>query len=580
MQSERDAVILQILRQRGTISVADCAAELGCAQMTVRRDLQRLEERGLLRRVHGGATRVLPPAQPIRSRRVRGLLEARAAVVDHSDVLIITPTGATAINLLAERARRASTPCVSEAIRHPGTITQVSIDDYQAGLELGRWVGQYSFSCASDRLHILVIGQDLPNTEARSRGFCEGLRVTRSDSCSFLHVCSDGLRQTARRLANEALSLHAEINVIFGINDDCALGGLDAYRALGMAEAHLLVATCGVEGSNFRHELQSGGPCKVGLAMFPEAVGRACIDAAVCAFNRCPLPERIITPFAIVTAATLEQYYTKNPDTDTWAINWPVVEHLTTASTGYALLMNHHHRAIPAQIGYALVYNTHDWYVHVRRAMDERCRSLGIRLETMDASHDLSQEIVELQGAIGWSAARFVKPGDTIIVNAGLATTALACALHGRTDTTIISNSLAVLVELAEEPGITLLAPGGQVRGANLALSGATAVNAFKQWHANKSFITDLNLSLDLGLSCSSLGGAAMIEAMLGAADEITLLADHTRIGIASLVRIAPIERVHRLITDAGISAHDRQAITERGVQITIAGDRDHETLC
>jgi DeoR family transcriptional regulator of aga operon len=139
---------------------------------------------------------------------------------------------------------------------------------------------------------------------------------------------------------------------------------------------------------------------------------------------------------------------------------------------------------------------------------------------------------------------------------------------------------LAVLVELAEEPGITLLSPGGQVRGANPALSGAVAVNAFKQWHADKAFITGLSLSLDFGLSCSSLGGAAMIEAMLGAADEITLLADHTRIGIASLVRIAPIERVHRLITDAGISAHDRQAITERGVQITIADDRDHETLC
>ena len=383
MQSERDAVILQILRQRGTISVADCAAEFGCAQMTVRRDLQRLEEQGLLRRVHGGATRILQPVQPARLPRVRGLLDARAAVVDHSDVFIITPTGAMTIGLLAERARRAGTPCVSEAIRQPGAVTQVAIDDYQAGLELGRWVGQHTPPCVGDHLHVLVIDQRLPNTEGRSRGFSEGLHATRPDSCSFVRLFGDGLRQTAHRLTSEALSLRPEINVIFGINDDCALGGLDAYRALSLPEEGLLVATCGVEGGSFRRELKSDGPCKVGLAMFPEAVGRACIDAAVCAFNHCPLPERITTPFAVVTAATLDHYYTHEPDTDMWTINWPVVQRLSSASTGYRLLTDHNHRMIPAQIGYALVYNTHEWYSNVRRAMDERCRSLGIRLETI-----------------------------------------------------------------------------------------------------------------------------------------------------------------------------------------------------
>ena len=333
-----------------------------------------------------------------------------------------------------------------------------------------------------------------------------------------------------------------------------------------------MVATCGVEGDCYRQELQRGGPCKVGLAMFPEAVGRACVDAAVCAANRCALPERIITPFAIVTAATLEQYYTHDPDADTWTIQWPVVERLATANPGYALLTNHHHRWVQRR-------SPSQWSTTPMNGM-AACSvpwiaplNLGIRLEIMDVSHDFGQEIDELQGAVGWTAARFVKPGDTIIVNAGLATTAMACALHGRTDTTVISNSLAVVFELAEEPGITLLMPGGQVRGANLALSGESAVNAFKQWHANKAFITDLSLSLDFGLSSASLGGAAVIQAMLGAADEVTLLADHTRIGTASLVSIAPIEKIHRLITDAGISPTtawpSRNAVSRSPLQMT-----------
>ncbi len=46
------------VREDGAVKVSDLVRELGVSDMTVRRDLEILDERGLLEKVHGGATSV------------------------------------------------------------------------------------------------------------------------------------------------------------------------------------------------------------------------------------------------------------------------------------------------------------------------------------------------------------------------------------------------------------------------------------------------------------------------------------------------------------------------------------------
>lgn len=51
----RRAEIAEVLRTRGSISVADIEKQFGVSSMTARRDLADIEARGLARRTHGGA---------------------------------------------------------------------------------------------------------------------------------------------------------------------------------------------------------------------------------------------------------------------------------------------------------------------------------------------------------------------------------------------------------------------------------------------------------------------------------------------------------------------------------------------
>ena len=53
---QRQAFILDRVREDGAVRVADLVRSLGVSDMTVRRDLEVLHERGLLEKVHGGAT--------------------------------------------------------------------------------------------------------------------------------------------------------------------------------------------------------------------------------------------------------------------------------------------------------------------------------------------------------------------------------------------------------------------------------------------------------------------------------------------------------------------------------------------
>lgn len=56
LPAERRSDILTRARERGTVRTTELAAAIGVSEMTIRRDIDRLVDDGLLDRVHGGAT--------------------------------------------------------------------------------------------------------------------------------------------------------------------------------------------------------------------------------------------------------------------------------------------------------------------------------------------------------------------------------------------------------------------------------------------------------------------------------------------------------------------------------------------
>ena len=101
----RHEAILARLTQAGEVAVGPLATELGCAVETIRRDLAELEQRGQIKRVHGGAVQVPPAEQPpiatrqVRDRKVKDAIAAAAAALVPAGAHIWLGAGSTVLAL-------------------------------------------------------------------------------------------------------------------------------------------------------------------------------------------------------------------------------------------------------------------------------------------------------------------------------------------------------------------------------------------------------------------------------------------------------------------------------------------------
>lgn len=103
-QAARMETILALLRQSGDISVETLSKELDVSVVTVRRDLDALEQKGMLRRKHGGAVSIEPLFyEPFKndhsfqahigrfSEEKKRIGRAAAALINRGETIALTP---------------------------------------------------------------------------------------------------------------------------------------------------------------------------------------------------------------------------------------------------------------------------------------------------------------------------------------------------------------------------------------------------------------------------------------------------------------------------------------------------------
>src|SRR3954469_11592129 len=95
---QRHASILETVAAHGAVRVSELTELLGVSEMTIRRDLDALEGRGLLTKVHGGATALMPGSadEPgFEAKSTRELAEKR--VIAQQAATLVQPHSAIAL---------------------------------------------------------------------------------------------------------------------------------------------------------------------------------------------------------------------------------------------------------------------------------------------------------------------------------------------------------------------------------------------------------------------------------------------------------------------------------------------------
>lgn len=172
--------------------------------------------------------------------------------------------------------------------------------------------------------------------------------------------------------------------------------------------------------------------------------------------------------------------------------------------------------------------------------------------------------------AIGLAAARLIKDGETIAFSAGTTTLQVARLIDEVENLTVVTNAINIAMELANRPTIKLLVTGGSLRERSFALVGAFGEAMLEQIHINKVFLGATGISVEHGVTTLDLSEGSMYKAMIQAAEETIVVADHSKFGRVTLAPIAGIGEVAKIITDTGISAEYLPKLEQLGIEVII----------
>jgi DeoR/GlpR family transcriptional regulator of sugar metabolism/ABC-type sugar transport system substrate-binding protein len=571
-----DAIVARV-DERGFLSVKELSELCQVSEVTIRRDLERLEGKGRVQRTYGGAvstrSRLATAAEAgTEPNGTPGNPPRAGLLADRVDVLITTTLDSKYDALLPDLTRK-RIPVIAESLPLHNADTVVTIDNYGAGLAIGRWAGEYVQGHFGGRAYVLDLTYQLSNTQARSQGFLDGLRTVVPNPREILSINAQSRHDTACQLTHDAFIAHRKINVIFAINDITAAGALAACQDLNIDPRNILIIPFGLEGDGLKDALATNEYVKAGIALFPEMVGPVLLKAAIAAYRHETLPAQLLTPFAVVTRQTLAEFYRRAPN------GWQLLVDRVRSDLPWPAPGDDHapgsRHAFPRRIGFLVRFMEHEWYQVLVSAMRACAQPLGIRIEVVDADQTLREELELRRREIARCAADEIGPGDVILIDEGPAAGYLADQLINRQDITVVTNAARVFDTLRDNPHIVLISTGGALRRSTQVLVGPTAEATLGKLRADKLFLMVAGITLDFGLSHTDISEVGIKQAMIRSARTVILLADHTCFGHESMVQVAPATVVHKLITDDALPAHWRLELSRLGIQVALAGTRD-----
>ncbi len=182
----------------------------------------------------------------------------------------------------------------------------------------------------------------------------------------------------------------------------------------------------------------------------------------------------------------------------------------------------------------------------------------------------LSKEEVALE------AAGYISEGQAIALDSGTTSLLLAKVIKERFHAlTVVTNSLAIANELADAEGITLVLTGGIYRSDEEAFVSDIATLIFSKINVDIFFLTTCGISVERGITYQRMDEIIVQNKMMEAAGKTIVIADSSKLGVNSLVKMCGIDQISMIITDSEASEDQIQAFKDTGVSVVISKERN-----
>src|SRR3954471_1753342 len=170
-------------------------------------------------------------------------IEQARELVKKCDVLVLTPAATVGLEDILKIGEDAGVPVVVEANPVDGMSTLIAICDYDAGHDLGVWVGSNVKNADGSPLRILDVGLPwLRPCLLRSEGFADGVRSIQPGAVVVASINGEATPSIARAVALETLKETGDVDVIFAMDDETGQGAFQGYLDAGFDADTVTVA--------------------------------------------------------------------------------------------------------------------------------------------------------------------------------------------------------------------------------------------------------------------------------------------------------------------------------------------------
>jgi DeoR/GlpR family transcriptional regulator of sugar metabolism len=188
----------------------------------------------------------------------------------------------------------------------------------------------------------------------------------------------------------------------------------------------------------------------------------------------------------------------------------------------------------------------------------------------LPAFEERSGRQIEEKRLVARAAAARIRDGDAVLLDGGTTTFEVARLLAGRR-LQIVTNSLPIAQLIASHHETELILLGGYVYPRTGVALGPLTQRVLADIHVQQTVMSVGGLSAK-GLFNSNLLLVETERLMMRCADEVVVVADHTKIGRPALAFLCALSDVDTLIVDGGLGAEQRALVDGSDARLIVAG--------
>lgn len=198
---------------------------------------------------------------------------------------------------------------------------------------------------------------------------------------------------------------------------------------------------------------------------------------------------------------------------------------------------------------------------HLTRAMD-------VAFNARALEHAREKRLIAMR------AAPLIEGARTIYLGIGTTTEQFARFLPARSDLTIVTASLPIGSLLGTRPVRTVVLGGAVVRE-ELTLIGPMALQGVERYLFDLAVVGAAGISARWGVTELSDEDAEVQRRALARSHRVVVLADGSKVGVATNAAVAPAIAVATLVTDASAPETELGTLRDLGIDVVVAGPAD-----